>query len=110
MWRTLAVGVLSFRDRHGSAKVRTGGAGGACRGSRLESRSWTCSISTSTGVAIVGPIQSGLPSIGFPNGLTLSDYFVTWASAFGVMLVAFAEGLRPRQDHATMTTTRSMRP
>ncbi len=54
------------------------------------------------GVAIVGHIQSGLPSIGFPHAVSLSDYFVTAAAAVGVMLVAFAEGLAAAKTYATL--------
>ncbi len=53
------------------------------------------------GVAIVGHIESGLPSIGLPHELSLSDYFATSASAFGVMLVAFGEGLAAAKTYAT---------
>ena len=53
------------------------------------------------GVAIVGHIESGLPSIGLPHELGLSDYFATFASAFGVMLVAFGEGLAAAKTYAT---------
>ncbi len=52
------------------------------------------------GVAIVGPIQSGLPSFGLPHDVALSDYFATAASAFGVMLVAFGEGLAAAKTYA----------
>jgi SulP family sulfate permease len=54
------------------------------------------------GVAIVGPIQSGLPSIQFPHDLSLSDYFATSASAVGIMLVGFAEGLAAAKNYATL--------
>jgi high affinity sulfate transporter 1 len=52
------------------------------------------------GVAIVGPIDSGLPSIGLPHELSLSDYFTASASAVGIMLVAFAEGLGAAKTYA----------
>jgi sulfate permease, SulP family len=53
------------------------------------------------GVAIVGHIESGLPSIGLPHGVSLSDYLATAASAFGVMLVGFGEGLAAARTYAT---------
>ena len=52
------------------------------------------------GVAIVGPIPSGLPSFGLPHELSLSDYFATSASAVGIMLVGFAEGLAAAKSFA----------
>ena len=52
------------------------------------------------GVAIVGHIESGLPSIGLPHELSLSDYFAASASAVGIMLVAFAEGLGAAKTYA----------
>ena len=52
------------------------------------------------GVAVVGHIESGLPSIGLPHELSLSDYFATSAAAVGVMLVAFAEGLGAAKTYA----------
>jgi sulfate permease, SulP family len=53
------------------------------------------------GVAIVGHIESGLPSIGLPQELDLNDYLATAASAVGVMLVGFAEGLAAAKTYAT---------
>jgi high affinity sulfate transporter 1 len=44
------------------------------------------------GVAIVGPIKSGLPTLGFPN-VGLHDIGGLAAGGIGVMLVGFAEGL-----------------
>jgi high affinity sulfate transporter 1 len=53
------------------------------------------------GVAIVGHIESGLPSIGLPDELDLNDYLAAAASAVGVMLVGFAEGLAAAKTYAT---------
>jgi len=53
------------------------------------------------GVDIVGDIKSGLPSVGLPDGLDLHDYLSTAASAVGVMLVGFAEGLGAAKTYAT---------
>ena len=50
------------------------------------------------GVAIVGHIESGLPSIGLPHELSLSDYFAASASAVGIMLVALRGGSGRGQD------------
>jgi high affinity sulfate transporter 1 len=52
-------------------------------------------------VAIVGPIQSGLPSFGWPDGLGLDDHLATIASSMGVMLVGFAEGLGAAKTYAS---------
>jgi len=53
------------------------------------------------GVAIVGHINSGFPSIGLPHSLSLSDYFTASASAVGILLVGFAEGLGAAKTYAT---------
>ena len=51
------------------------------------------------GVAIVGPIQPGLPTFGLPS-LGLSDYLELMPSAIGVALVGFAEGLGAAKTYA----------
>jgi sulfate permease, SulP family len=51
------------------------------------------------GVAIVGPIESGLPSLGLP-GATFQHYLDLSASAIGVMLIGFAEGLGAAKNYA----------
>jgi high affinity sulfate transporter 1 len=53
------------------------------------------------GVAIVGQIDSGLPSLGLPDGPDLGDYLASVASAAGIMLVGFAEGLGASKTYAT---------
>jgi sulfate permease, SulP family len=45
------------------------------------------------GVAIVGHIDRGLPSLGVPD-LSFHDYLKLGGSGVGLMLVGFAEGLR----------------
>jgi len=52
------------------------------------------------GVAIVGHIDSGLPSFGLPDART-HDYFALTASAVGIMLVGFAEGLGAARTYAS---------
>lgn len=52
-------------------------------------------------VAIVGHIDSGLPKIGLPNGLSLNDYLQLAGPAIGVLLVGFAEGLGAAKTYAT---------
>jgi len=52
------------------------------------------------GVAIVGPIQSGLPSVGLPDAVRFHDYLAAVASALGIMLVGFAEGLGAAKTYA----------
>jgi MFS superfamily sulfate permease-like transporter len=52
------------------------------------------------GVAIVGSIKSGLPSIRLPKELGRDDYLATVASAAGIMLVGFAEGLGAAKTYA----------
>jgi anti-anti-sigma factor len=45
------------------------------------------------GVAVVGPIPSGLPVPKAPGGLGVDDYLATAASSVGIVLVGFAESL-----------------
>ncbi len=52
------------------------------------------------GVAIVGHIQSGLPSPGLPNVHDYRDYFALVGGAVGVLLVGFAEGLGAAKTYA----------
>ena len=52
------------------------------------------------GVEIVGHIDSGLPSFGLPEDRTFNDYLRAAASAAGIMLVGFAEGLGAAKTYA----------
>ena len=52
------------------------------------------------GVAIVGPIDAGLPTVGLPQGRGVADYLMLVASAAGVLLIAFAEGLAAAKAYA----------
>jgi SulP family sulfate permease len=52
------------------------------------------------GVEIVGHIDGGLPSLGFPN-VSLNDLGQLSAGAVGIMLVGFAEGLGAAKTYAT---------
>ncbi len=51
------------------------------------------------GVAIVGHIESGLPSFGLPD-VGLSDYLDLAPAAVGAMLIGFAEGLGAAKTYA----------
>ncbi|MFD5967957.1 SulP family inorganic anion transporter [Streptomyces sp. NPDC060311] len=51
------------------------------------------------GVAVVGDIDTGLPSFGFPD-VSLTDLGALAAGSIGVLLVAFAEGLGAAKDYA----------
>jgi anti-anti-sigma factor len=51
------------------------------------------------GVAIVGEVESGLPSFGLPD-TGLSDYLDLAPAAVGIMLVGFAEGLGAAKTYA----------
>jgi high affinity sulfate transporter 1 len=53
------------------------------------------------GVAIVGQIDSGLPTLGLPEGRSLDDYLAAAGSAAGIMLVGFVEGLGAAKTYAT---------
>ena len=52
------------------------------------------------GVAIVGEIDAGLPSLGLPD-VGLQDYLDLAAAAFGVMFVGFAEGVGAAKTYAS---------
>jgi high affinity sulfate transporter 1 len=52
------------------------------------------------GVDIVGEVESGLPTLGLPDA-DLNHYLATFASAMGVMLVGFAEGLGAAKTYAS---------
>jgi high affinity sulfate transporter 1 len=52
------------------------------------------------GVDIVGPIDSGLPTIGLPDGVGAADYLHAVGSAAAIMLVGFAEGLGAAKTYA----------
>ncbi len=51
------------------------------------------------GVAIVGHVQSGLPSLGLPH-LAFPDFVKLLGAGIGVMLVGFAEGLGAAKAYA----------
>ena len=55
-------------------------------------------VSTTSGVDIVGQIDSGLPTVGLPD--VEPDDLGTLAGAVGVMLVGFAEGLGAAKTYA----------
>jgi sulfate permease, SulP family len=52
------------------------------------------------GVAIVGQIDSGLPSIGVPEGVGFHDYLQAVGPAAAIMLVGFTEGLGAAKTYA----------
>jgi high affinity sulfate transporter 1 len=52
------------------------------------------------GVEVVGPITSGLPTVGLPSGVDLNDYLALAAGAAGILLLGFAEGLGPAKSYA----------
>ncbi|MFD4293791.1 SulP family inorganic anion transporter [Rhodococcus sp. NPDC058505] len=52
------------------------------------------------GVDIVGHIESGLPSLGLPEGAAWHDYYDLAGPAFGVLLIGFAEGLGAAKTYA----------
>ncbi|MGN5237049.1 SulP family inorganic anion transporter [Rhodococcus sp. SJ-3] len=51
-------------------------------------------------VAIVGHIDSGLPSVGLPAGIGFHDYIDLLGPAVGVLLIGFAEGLGAAKTYA----------
>jgi high affinity sulfate transporter 1 len=55
---------------------------------------------THHGVAVVGPIPSGLPVPKAPGGLGLHNYLATAASAVGIVLVGYAESLAAAKNFA----------
>ncbi|MYR08171.1 STAS domain-containing protein [Gordonia sp. SID5947] len=52
------------------------------------------------GVEVVGEISAGLPSLGLPSGLALTDYLGLIGPAAGVVLIGFAEGLGAAKTYA----------
>jgi sulfate permease, SulP family len=52
-----------------------------------------------SGVAIVGPIKSGLPSFGIPD-VSGSGFLSLLGGSFGVMFIGFAEGLGAAKTYA----------
>jgi SulP family sulfate permease len=52
------------------------------------------------GVAIVGHIDAGLPSLGLPSGLGWNDYLQLGGPAVGLLLIGFAEGLGAAKTYA----------
>ncbi|MEV0332225.1 SulP family inorganic anion transporter [Nocardia sp. NPDC050717] len=52
------------------------------------------------GVAIVGPIDAGLPALGPPSGVGFHDYLDLLGPACGVLLIGFAEGLGAAKTYA----------
>ncbi|WP_245556231.1 SulP family inorganic anion transporter [Nocardia cerradoensis] len=52
------------------------------------------------GVAIVGHIDAGLPALGLPDGLDVSNYIDLLGPAVGVLLIGFAEGLGAAKTYA----------
>jgi sulfate permease, SulP family len=99
-WRTLAVGVLSFAIVVGLRKFAPAVPASLVAVAFGIAVVYIFDLDQH-GVTIVGHIQSGLPSIQFPHDLSLSDYFATSASAFGIVLVAFGEGLAAAKTYAT---------
>src|SRR5690606_38018593 len=57
------------------------------------------------GVAVVGDITSGLPTIGLPDA-SWSDYGALTAGAVGIALIGFAEGLAAARADAAATGDR----
>ncbi|MEU2001076.1 SulP family inorganic anion transporter [Rhodococcus sp. NPDC019627] len=53
------------------------------------------------GVDIVGPIDSGLPTLGLPEGVGFDDFLDLMGPAVGVLLIGFAEGLGAAKTYAT---------
>ncbi|GAA4742236.1 SulP family inorganic anion transporter [Gordonia alkaliphila] len=52
------------------------------------------------GVAVVGHIDAGLPDVGLPTDIGLSDYLALVGPALGVLLIGFAEGLGAAKTYA----------
>ncbi|WP_433697007.1 SulP family inorganic anion transporter [Nocardiopsis sp. CA-288880] len=65
---------------------------------------WTLGLDRS-GLAIVGPLPSGLPSVGLPD-LAWSDYASLVAGGAAIALVGFAEGLGAARTYAAKSGDR----
>lgn len=48
---------------------------------------------TAYGVAVVGPLPSGLPSFSFPTGLSLQDWATLLVGSLAVVMVGFSESI-----------------
>ena len=53
------------------------------------------------GVHLIGDIPSGLPPVGPPDGISLSDIQSLLPGAFGIVLVSYAESLAIAKSYAT---------
>jgi sulfate permease, SulP family len=98
-WRTLALGLVSLAVVFGLRRLAT-----AVPGSLVAVLLGIALVSLfdldERGVAIVGPIESGLPRISLPGGVQAGDYLAVAGSAVGVALVGFAEGLGAAKTYA----------
>jgi high affinity sulfate transporter 1 len=98
-WRTLAVGLVSLALVLGLRRFAP-----VVPGSLVAVALGVAAVKLlgldDDGVAIVGHIDGGLPSLGPPDGVDLDDYLALGASAVGVLLVGFAEGLGAAKTYA----------
>jgi high affinity sulfate transporter 1 len=61
--------------------------------------SWIFDLS-SHGVSVIGPVPSGLPHIGFPNGVTWSDAGRLFATSVSLVLVILAQSAATSRAYA----------
>jgi high affinity sulfate transporter 1 len=97
-WPTLAIGVISLAIV-GGLKAKFPVVPGSLVAVLFGIAAVTLLGLDQHGVAIVGPIPSGLPAIGIPH-VSLSQYLSFVPSAVGVLLVGFAEGLGAAKTYA----------
>lgn len=55
------------------------------------------------GVAVVGTVEAGIPRLGVPAGLAVSDVLSLAGPALGVLVIGFAEGLGAAKTYAART-------
>lgn len=98
-WRTLLIGVLSLAVVLGLKRWLP-----LVPGSLLAVLLGIAAVAVfdldEHGVAIVGHIDAGLPSIGMPDGIGAGDLIDLLGPAVGVLLIGFAEGLGAAKTYA----------
>ena len=95
---TLTVGVLALVLLFGAERLAPRLPGGLIALVLGIALSWALGLSDH-GVAIVGEVPSGLPSVGIPD-IAASDAFALIAAAGGMVLVMFSESLGAAQTFA----------
>jgi sulfate permease, SulP family len=97
-WRSLAIGLLSFAIIIGLRRFAPAVPGSLVAVAVGVALVYAYDLDKH-GVAIVGHIDAGLPSLGLPD-VRAKDYLELFGSAVGIVLVGFAEGLGAAKTYA----------